>query len=271
MRPTGPPRARSLRGRRAARAERQGAAGPAVAGGERRRRTRRRGAGRDARAAVRRPRRRAVSLKDLFHATARDGKSRLVTVSGSPGSARRGSLWELEKYLDGVVDLVCWHGGRCRPMARASATGRSPRWCGRAGIAEDDDRRPRARSCRETLAEFVPDPRRSALDRAAAHRLLGLDELPSATATTSSPPGEPSSSGSPSNATVVLSSRTCNGPTRACSSSSSTCWSGRARTDLRPRAGPARAARAPPELGRRVAARTLVTSTRSTPMAMDGS
>src|SRR5436190_13444616 len=49
-------------------------------------------------------------LKDLFHATARDGKSRLVTLSGVAGIGKSRLLWELEKYLDGVVDLVYWHG-----------------------------------------------------------------------------------------------------------------------------------------------------------------
>ena len=52
-------------------------------------------------------------LKDLFHATSREQRARLVSVIG-PGraSARRRLAWEFTKYLDGLVEDVWWHDGR---------------------------------------------------------------------------------------------------------------------------------------------------------------
>ncbi|HEV8252259.1 MAG TPA: adenylate/guanylate cyclase domain-containing protein, partial [Candidatus Limnocylindria bacterium] len=51
-------------------------------------------------------------LKELFDATAREQKSRLVTVIGQAGIGKSRLAWEFEKYLDGVVDTAYWHEGR---------------------------------------------------------------------------------------------------------------------------------------------------------------
>ncbi|MGE5227269.1 MAG: AAA family ATPase [Planctomycetaceae bacterium] len=52
-------------------------------------------------------------LKDLFHATADEGAAHLVSVSGAGGIGKTRLAWEFEKYLDGLVDTVYWHRGRC--------------------------------------------------------------------------------------------------------------------------------------------------------------
>jgi len=52
-------------------------------------------------------------VKELFHATEADGRSRIVLVSGMPGVGKSRLGWEFEKYVDGLSDAVRWHRGRC--------------------------------------------------------------------------------------------------------------------------------------------------------------
>jgi hypothetical protein len=52
-------------------------------------------------------------VKDLFHATAEDHRTRLVLVSGVAGIGKSRLGWEFEKYVDGLSAVVRWHRGRC--------------------------------------------------------------------------------------------------------------------------------------------------------------
>jgi class 3 adenylate cyclase/tetratricopeptide (TPR) repeat protein len=52
-------------------------------------------------------------VKDLFHASAEQGRSHLVSVLGIAGIGKSRLSWELFKYLDGLTDLAYWHRGRC--------------------------------------------------------------------------------------------------------------------------------------------------------------
>ncbi len=54
-------------------------------------------------------------LKGLFHASAEGGAAHLVSVTGIGGIGKSRLAWEFEKYLDGLVDDVWWHRGRCLP------------------------------------------------------------------------------------------------------------------------------------------------------------
>ncbi|HLB44090.1 MAG TPA: adenylate/guanylate cyclase domain-containing protein, partial [Candidatus Limnocylindrales bacterium] len=51
-------------------------------------------------------------LKDLFHATGREKKLRVVSVIGPAGIGKSRLTWEFSKYIDGLVENVYWHSGR---------------------------------------------------------------------------------------------------------------------------------------------------------------
>src|SRR5438552_1939542 len=52
-------------------------------------------------------------LKELFHASAEEGKAHLVSVVGIAGIGKSRLAWEFYKYIDGLAELIFWHRGRC--------------------------------------------------------------------------------------------------------------------------------------------------------------
>lgn len=80
-------------------------------------------------------------VKELFHATEADGRSRLVVVQGQAGLGKSRLGWEFEKYADGLADPVRWHRGRCLSYGEGIAF-----WAlaemvrSRLGLLEDDER-----------------------------------------------------------------------------------------------------------------------------------
>ena len=119
-------------------------------------------------------------LKDLFHATARERRARLISITGQAGIGKSRLAWEFLKYIDGVEDTVYWHQGRSPAYGEGVtfwALGEMVRR--RAGLLETDDEPTTRTRIRETLDDRIPE----AADRAGVEHallaLLGLEEAPS--------------------------------------------------------------------------------------------
>ncbi len=54
-------------------------------------------------------------MKDLLHGVADGGKAHLLSVTGVAGIGKPRLSWELFKYIDGLVEGIWWHRGRCIP------------------------------------------------------------------------------------------------------------------------------------------------------------
>ncbi len=97
-------------------------------------------------------------LKDLFHATGREKRTRLVSMIGPAGIGKSRLAWEFLKYLDGLVDNIWWHNGRSPAYGEGItfwALGEMVR--ARCGLAEADDEATTRAKVAEILARHVPD------------------------------------------------------------------------------------------------------------------
>ena len=115
-------------------------------------------------------------LKDLFQATSRERRPRLVSVIGPGGIGKSRLAWEFLKHLDGLLDRVWWHAGRSPSYGDGItfwALGEMVR--GRAGLVEADDEATTRARIAETVHEHVPDPSERAWIEPALLALLGID------------------------------------------------------------------------------------------------
>ena len=117
--------------------------------------------------------------KELLHATAREKRARLVSVSGIPGIGKSRLCWELRKYVDGLADTVYWHEGRSPAYGEGItfwALGEMVRM--RAGINESEDAASSRSKLASSLSEYVTDPEeRRWIEQRLSH-LLGLGDAP---------------------------------------------------------------------------------------------
>ena len=114
-------------------------------------------------------------LKELFHATGRERRVRLVSVMGAAGIGKSRLGWEFLKYVDGVLEPVWWHTGRSPSYGEGItfwALGEMIRR--RAGLAADDDEATTRARIAETVLEHVPDEAERRWIEPALLALLGI-------------------------------------------------------------------------------------------------
>src|SRR5439155_10719079 len=118
-------------------------------------------------------------IKELLHATGREGKARLASVLGTAGIGKSRLAWEFLKYIDGLAETVWWHRGRCPAYGDGVtfwALGEMVRM--RARIAETDPPAESRRKLAATVEDLVPDAdERRWMEPRLAH-LLGLEDRP---------------------------------------------------------------------------------------------
>jgi class 3 adenylate cyclase len=115
-------------------------------------------------------------LKELFHATGREGRPRLVSVIGPAGIGKSRLAWEFLKYVDGLLERVWWHDGSSPAYGDGItfwALGEMVR--GRAHLQETDDESTTRAAIAAMLEEHVPDEAERAWIAPALLSLLGVE------------------------------------------------------------------------------------------------
>ncbi|HEY5578644.1 MAG TPA: adenylate/guanylate cyclase domain-containing protein, partial [Acidimicrobiia bacterium] len=119
-------------------------------------------------------------LKDLLGGVSTDHRAHLLSIQGMPGIGKTRLVWEFQKYLDGLVDVIFWHEGRS-PAYGEGVTfwplGEMVRQ--RAGIAESDDRVFTSLLLEAAIDQFIPETDRRWISMA-LQVLLGVADSPGA-------------------------------------------------------------------------------------------
>ncbi len=115
-------------------------------------------------------------LKDFHVATGAERRPRLVSIIGQGGIGKSRLVWEFQKYIDGVTEVVYWHQGRSPAYGEGiSFWALAEMVRGRAGITESDDPAAARTKLAATLAEWVIDETERRWIEPRMLQLLGID------------------------------------------------------------------------------------------------
>jgi len=115
-------------------------------------------------------------LKDLFLATGREKRTRLVSIMGPAGIGKSRLAWEFVKYVDGLVEDTWWHNGRSPAYGEGItfwALGEMVR--GRCGLVETDDEPTTRAKVGATVREWISDEAERRWVESALLTLLGVE------------------------------------------------------------------------------------------------
>ena len=115
-------------------------------------------------------------LKDFHVATGAERRPRLVSIVGQGGIGKSRLVWEFQKYMDGVTEVVYWHQGRSPAYGEGiSFWALAEMVRGRAAITEADDPSAARAKVAAMLDEWVTDETERRWMEPRLLQLLGLE------------------------------------------------------------------------------------------------
>jgi class 3 adenylate cyclase/tetratricopeptide (TPR) repeat protein len=113
-------------------------------------------------------------VKDLFHATSEERRARLVSIVGIAGIGKTRLSSEFERYVDGLVEDVYWHRGRCLAYGEGVAYWALAEMVRmRARITEQEGPEAAAAKLRTALETYITDAEERAWVEQRLAQLLG--------------------------------------------------------------------------------------------------